>query len=115
MSTFSTVGMLDRPCNETLAWAKTQLSQTGLRVLQTFDLNTARHAFADDPCPHHGTSPCDCQIVILLIYGMANEPTTLILQGNDGKTWILLESHALHQNDAITCASIETALQPKCL
>lgn len=114
MSKFSPLCILNRPCDEALAWAKTQLAQTGLRVLQTFDLNVARHTLADHPCPYHGTSACDCQMVILLIYGMTNEPTTLILQGTDGKTWFSLESNSLHPVDPIMCASIEKALQPNC-
>jgi hypothetical protein len=114
MSTFSAFCMLNRPCEETLDWAKTQLSQVGLRVLQTFNLNTAHHMLADDPCPHHGMEPCDCQMVILLIYGMTDEPVTLILQGSDAKTWFLLESNSLHRVDPIVCASIQEALHSDC-
>ena len=114
MSTFSPFCILNRPFKETLAWAKTQLSQRGLRVLQTFDLNTTRHVLADDPCPYHGMRPCACQMVILLIYGVADEPVTLILQGSDGKTWFSLESNSLHQVDPMMCASIEEALHSKC-
>ena len=104
--------MLNRPCHEALAWAKAQLSQTGLRVLQTFDLKTARYALADEPCPYHETSICDCQMVILLIYGMTDDPAILILQGSDGKTWFSLENNSLYKMDLFMCACIEEALQP---
>lgn len=113
MSTFSPFCILNCSCDEALAWTKTQLSQAGLRVLQTFDSNTTRHALTDYLCPHHGTSGCDCQMVILLIYGMTNEPITLILQSNDGKTWFSLESNSWQQVDPIMCTSIEQALRPK--
>lgn len=113
MSPFSPFYILNCPWDEALSWTKTRLSQAGLRILQTFDLNTARHAFADYPCPHHGTSGCDCQLVILLIYGMTNEPATLILQGNDGRTWFSFENSSLHQVDPILCSCIEQALQRK--
>lgn len=113
MSTFSPFCILNFPCDEALAWTKTQLSQAGLRVLQTFDLNTARHTVSDYVCPHHGTGECDCQMVVLLIYGTTTEPATLILQGNDGQTWLVLDGNSLHPVDPILHASIEEALQAK--
>jgi len=112
MSTFSPFCTLDCPCDEALAWTKAQLSQAGLRVLQTFNLNNARHALSDDWCPRHVTGECDCQIVILLIYGITNEPVTLILQGNDGKTWVSFENNSLHRVDPMMCSPIEQALRP---
>jgi hypothetical protein len=75
-------------CDETLQWATEQLSQAGLRPLQTFDLHTARLALHDCPCPNHGTNECDCQMVVVLVYGKAEEPLTLILHGNEGQTWL---------------------------
>jgi hypothetical protein len=112
MSTFSPFCILNCPCEEALSWTKAQLSQAGLRVLQTFDLSTTRHPLEECPCPHHGTSKCDCQMVVLLIYGTTNKPATLILHGNDGQTWISLETNSLHPVDPTMCSSIEKALQP---
>ena len=74
-------------CDEALQWTKERLSQAGLRAVQTFDLHIARLALHDCPCPSHGTEECDCQMVILLVYGKGIEPATLILHGNDGQTW----------------------------
>lgn len=79
---------LNSPSDKSLAWLKERLSAANLRVMQTFDLHSARHALDDCPCPHHGTEQCDCQMVVLLVYGDGTEPATLILHGNDGQTWL---------------------------
>jgi hypothetical protein len=113
MSTFFPFCILNCPCEDALSWTKTQLSQAGLRVLQTFDLNPARHMLKDYSCPYHGANDCDCQMVILLIYGTTNEPATLILQGSNGQTWFSLENNSLYHVDSILCSSIKRALQPK--
>jgi hypothetical protein len=83
MSPFLT---LSWTCEQTLPWVTQQLHQAGMRSVQTFDLHTARAASHDCECPHHGTDQCDCQMVVLLVYGKVEEPVTLILHGNDGTT-----------------------------
>lgn len=79
---------LSFPSDRSLAWLKEQLAAASLRVVQTFDLHSARHGAGDCPCPHHGTEQCDCQLIVLLVYGNGAEPATLILHGNDGQTWL---------------------------
>lgn len=85
---FSPFLTVDRSCDETLRWSKEQLTQAGLRPVQTFDLHAARIGLHDCPCPNHGTDECDCQMVVLLVYGGAEKPETLILHGNGEKTWL---------------------------
>jgi hypothetical protein len=84
---------LSFPSDQALAWLKDQLAAASLRVVQTFDLHSARHGVGDCPCPHHGTEQCDCQLIVLLVYGSSAEPATLILHGNDGQTWLSLVEH----------------------
>lgn len=84
---------VNRPCDEALQWTMKQLSQAGLRPIQTFDLHTARGGAHDCPCPKHGMKECDCQWVVLLVYGKAAEPVTLILHGNGGQTGISIGEH----------------------
>lgn len=79
---------LNSPSDQSLAWLKEQLAAASLRVVQTFDLHSARHGVGDCSCPHHGTEQCDCQLIVLLVYGSGAEPATLILHGNDGQTWL---------------------------
>lgn len=74
-------------CSDALQWTKEQLRRAGLRPVQTFDLNAARTGLHECACPNHGTEACDCQMVILLVYGETPEPLTLILHGNNGQTW----------------------------
>ena len=79
---------ISRPCDETAECLKIQLPQSGLRVLQTFDLQDVRFDLGGCACPHHGTQECDCDMVVLLVYGTEPEPITLVLHGSDGQTQV---------------------------
>ena len=79
---------LDQTCQQVDAWVREKLTQAGLRVVPTFDLQIARLAHPDCTCPHHGTDACSCQLVILLVYGKQESPATLVIHGQDGKSWI---------------------------
>lgn len=82
--------ILEGPCNEAIAWVVSQVSGAGLQVVRTFDLQAARHNPADCPCPHHGTDQCDCQMVVLLVYGDDYQPISMVAHSHDGKTWFSL-------------------------
>lgn len=101
---------VDLPCDLALQAATKKLLQTGLRALQTFDLHTARLAQQECPCPNHGTTKCDCQLVVLMVYGDSPEPTTLILHGSDGKTWFSLAEVPSQKADKRLADSIKQAL-----
>jgi hypothetical protein len=107
----SSIFSINRPYDEVLPWLKQKLSQAGLRTMQTFDLNTVRPDPKDCPCPHHGTGMCNCQMVVLLVYGSAPEPATLILHGNDGQTWLSLIDHPGQRADTKTIAAIQRTLE----
>ncbi|GAB4495973.1 MAG: hypothetical protein Fur0016_33310 [Anaerolineales bacterium] len=81
-----------------------------MRTVQTFDLQSARHASGDCPCPHHGTAKCDCQMVVLLVYGKTGEPITLILHGNDGQTWLSIAEEPNQRVSSTLLAEIKHAL-----
>ena len=102
---------LDCPSDKSLVWLKERLAMANLRVVQTFDLKTARHALEDCPCPHHGTEQCDCQMVVLLVYANAAEPATLILHGNDGRTWLSLVERPGQQPSQAAVRAIRKALE----
>jgi len=80
---------MDCSCDEALQWTQRRLSRAGLRVMRTFDLGAtrARHALDDCQRPFHGMDACDCQMVVLLVYGKADQPITLILHGNGDQSW----------------------------
>jgi hypothetical protein len=87
------------PCDEALPKVSRQLKEAGLRTVQTFDLHSAMAGMHGCSCPNHGTDACDCQMVVLLVYGTAAEPVTLLLHGNSRQTWIsLADSIDQHQN-----------------
>lgn len=90
MTTLSPFLSIDSPCDQALQRSKTKLSQVGLSTVQTFNLTTARLGMHNCSCPNHGTEACDCQMIVLLVYGNVAEPATLILHGNNGKTWLSL-------------------------
>jgi hypothetical protein len=102
---------LDCSCDKALQWTSQKLTQNGLRVMQTFDLQMARQALENCPCPHHGTDQCDCQMVVLLVYGKAGGSVTLILHGNDGTASLSLVNNPLQHADPAIQSAIEQALQ----
>lgn len=101
---------VDRPCDDTLHWLSRRLRRLGLRVMQTFDLQDVRPSLEDCSCPHHGTEDCDCQMVVVLVYGKAAQPATLMLHGHDGQTWISLVDRPDQAADPALVAEIRTAL-----
>lgn len=81
---------LDQTCEQVQAWVNETLSRAGFRVVQTFDLQVARLAHSDCLCPHHGTDDCNCQMIVLLVYRKNADPVTLVIHGQDDRTWLSL-------------------------
>ncbi len=77
---------LKRGCEEATAQAIALLAESGLRIIRSFDLQSARLAHTECTCPHHGTAQCTCQMVVLLVYGSSGAPVTLVAHGQDGYT-----------------------------
>lgn len=100
-------------CDKAVQWAKKQLLQADLRAVQTFDLHTARVGLQDCSCTNHGTNKCDCQMVILLVYGKTAEPVTLILHGNGGQTWFSIADNLLYEEHTQLVTIIQRALEIK--
>jgi hypothetical protein len=111
MNTLSPFLSVQYSCDQALQLTKKQLSRAGLRPVQTFDLHAARLGLHDCPCPHHGAEKCDCQMIVLLVYGEADEPATLILHGNDGKTWISVIDNPLQRTDKKLMTNIRQTLE----
>ena len=82
--------VLDQTCDQVLAWVNGQLTSASFRVVRTFDLQVARLAHPDCPCPHHETNDCNCQMVVLLVYRKQDDPATLVIHGQDGRSWVSL-------------------------
>jgi len=100
-----------QPCDKALQWVKEQLSQNGLRAVQTFDLHAARAGLHDCSCPNHGTDECDCQMVVVLVYGNTEGPSTLILHGSDGQTWFSIVDDTNQKTNEMTAVAIQNSLK----
>ena len=104
--------VLEQPCEEAIAWVTKQLGNLGLRSVVTFDLQIARIAHTDCPCPHHGTDQCDCQLNVLLVYKINSKPATLLAHGHDGRTWLSLVNTPQQPVDPRLEALIRKTLVP---
>lgn len=113
MNTLSPFCTIACSCDDALQWTKQRLSQADLHAMQTFDLHSARLTLQDCPCPRHGTNECDCQMIVLLVYGNAMEPATLILHGNDRQTWISIAENPNQRIDRKMISAIQEALEVK--
>ena len=91
-----------------------QIRSLGFQVSTTFDLQEARHSHVNCACPHHGTQQCDCQLVILLIYGNGPRPATLIAHGQEGKTWFSFgDSFPQHSSQHLETLLLRTLRLPE--
>jgi hypothetical protein len=61
-----------------------------LDVIRSFELQLARANQELCSCRYHGTELCDCQMIVLLIYGVQDIPVTLVCHGHDGWTHLSL-------------------------
>lgn len=105
--------VFDQTCEQVHAWVDTKLTSAGFRVVETFDLQVARLAHPDCPCPHHGTEDCNCQMVILLVYGKQEDPATLVVHGQDSKTWLSLATPMETRSRQYLEASVRNTLIPR--
>ncbi len=76
------------PCEQTLSVLLAIMPLHGIRLERSFDLRSALRDQLDCPCPHHGTTRCTCQYVVLLAYEPATAalPTVITAHECDGIT-----------------------------
>jgi hypothetical protein len=106
MPTSSPFAVLRQPCDQAINWAISKLERANFRAVRTFDLQVARMAHLDCPCPHHGNAQCDCQMVVMLVYQENTPPATLMIHGNEEMSWFYLvtqpqQSISVQQEKAI--------------
>ncbi len=75
-------------CEQTLLALTTTLADRGFRLERSFDLRSALDHQPDCPCPHHGTTQCTCQYVVLLAYDQSIDvaPAAITIHECDGFT-----------------------------
>ena len=90
------------------------LSGHGFYVLRSFDLRSALTAVTVGcECPHHGTEKCDCQFVVLLIYGDAAEPITLTTHSHNNQTRVQIVRDATMKPDPHFVENVMSVLLEK--
>ncbi|GAB4417944.1 MAG: hypothetical protein Kow002_04600 [Anaerolineales bacterium] len=94
MSTLTPILTVNQEAEQAITWIMSQLQTHGFQVERTFDLYTARLTHSHCPCPHHGTTDCTCQMVVLLIHDNRQQPITFIAHGNDKQTCLSLAESA---------------------
>jgi hypothetical protein len=92
------------------------MTRQGLHVVRSFDLRSTRGPRTGCACPYHGTAECACQFVVLLVYGEAGAPATLMLHGRDAQARLKIVRDASQRPAArlveqIMAALLETILQ----
>jgi hypothetical protein len=105
--------VLEKTCDQALYWANHELHSAGFRVVQTFDLQVARLAHPDCTYPHHGEAECNCQMVVLLVYRKQEDPATLIIHGQENKSWISLAAPVDRHNNQQLEIAIRHILTPR--
>jgi hypothetical protein len=119
--------VLQQECDQATQIVAERLAGCGLQVVRSFDLRQAgklpttgaagtNEQLALDPpagchCAHHGTEPCDCQMVVMLVYGPTVAPATLVAHGHDGLTWFTLVDTPEQRPSPDLARSIASALR----
>ncbi len=88
MLNFTPLLTLAQSHEDALSDVTLSLQSNGLQVVRSFDLQSACASYPGQLCPHHHEDVCDCQLVVLLIYGGVSQPISLIAHSNDGITQI---------------------------
>lgn len=105
--------IVEQPYHVAIAQVMEQIASLGLQITTTFDLQQARQTHVNCTCPHHGTEKCDCQMVIILIYGNGPRPATMVAHGHEGKTWFsFVDSPQQHVSHSMETLLVRTLRPP---
>ena len=81
-----------------LAMVALQLVAKGLRVSNSFEINSSCASFTEEICPHRGTGPCECRLCVLQVYDENFNSEHLVLHECDGKTEFFLYQMECSEN-----------------
>lgn len=102
---------LELAFDEALSWLTGRLLAARLRVVRTFDLQDTYADPADCPCQHPPGEVCTCRMVILLVYGEAARPASLVALGNPERTCFSLVDSPQQRVEAELEIGIRQALR----
>lgn len=80
---------IEAPADEIVQILMNAFSALGLHVNRSFDLQSAC-ASHHSPCPHHGTIPCSCQVVVLMLYDWEGKQYGLTIHGSEGQSEVAI-------------------------
>ena len=86
------------------------LNQEGYRVVRNFDLRSALAAQPDYVCPCHGTKPCTCQFMVLLVYREAVGPVVFMVHSHDTETCLRINDDPMVSPDPDLVMQVSAAL-----
>jgi hypothetical protein len=75
-------------------WLEQELAQRGVETRRSFDLRSSRALAAGCLCPHHDTAVCDCQMIVLLLYGLTPYLVPIVMHSYEGQTWLTVTDNA---------------------
>lgn len=101
--------VLNQPSTEAVNWFTGLLAQAGLQVSRSFDLRAALAADTPCTCPHHAGN-CDCDMVVLLVYGTEQHPATIVAHSHNGRTWLTLADGPEDRPSPVLSSQIKAAL-----
>ncbi len=78
-------------CDQVIDQVSQQLASAGFQSFPTFNLRTTLPA---DKCCDTPPELCECQVVILLVYGKEGPPFTLSLYGEKGLTTVAMNDNS---------------------
>lgn len=111
MNTDNCLLTLQSDCETVITEIKKRLSGRGYTVMRSFDLKSACASYPDLICPHHGEPPCDCQLVVLLVYENETSPVSLVIHSHRGQTEVTKVTFPDTQSDPELNASIRSTME----
>jgi hypothetical protein len=103
--------VIEAHCSQFVTPLKKALEDASLWSFESFDLRSARAMHADCACPHHNTSECSCELVILLVYPSSGSPVHLMLDGRDGVTFVYLIDEFENSQRSAFIETVQNAIQ----
>lgn len=86
MNHFSPILVINQTCVKTMQWVTDLIHSAGMKLLCTFDLQVARQKHFECVCPEYVEKPCNCQMMVFMIYQANNPPISLVGYGNAHQT-----------------------------
>ena len=85
--------LLDFPLDgdRAVVFTRQLLTNAGLQVARSFELDSACGSMTDNICPHSGEAPCNCQVFVLSVRDGISTLAYLVLHACKDTTEVFLE------------------------